>query len=339
MKKPAVSILIPCFNEEDFIEAVIQNILEQDYPQSQMEVLFLDGMSTDRTAGIITQYADNQPFIKLIPNPEQYVPQAMNLGIQQATGEIIIRLDAHATYPKQYISQLVFWLKKLNAENVGGIWNIQPRNYSLKAKAIVKVLSHPIGVGNALYRMGVSEPQEVDTVPFGCYPKSVFEKYGLYDTNLQRNQDIELNKRIKRKGGKIFLVPDVECTYFARSSFRSLWKNNYANGKWVILTAWFTKTFDSLSLRHFVPLFFFGYVLVALAALLYIFVSGFSWVAGMFILPLVAYFSILLFFSTKISLEEKNIKLIPYLIASFFTLHLSYGVGSVVGIGSLVIEN
>ena len=140
MKKPTVSILIPCFNEELFIEAVIQNILDQDFPQEEMEVLFLDGMSKDKTAEIITQYVENQPFIKLIPNPQQFVPQAMNLGIEQAQGEIIIRLDAHAAYPKQYISKLIFWLKKLPAENVGGIWNIQPRNNSTKAKAILSLI-------------------------------------------------------------------------------------------------------------------------------------------------------------------------------------------------------
>ncbi len=335
MKKPSVSILIPCFNEENFIEAVIQNILDQDFPQEEMEVLFLDGISKDNTQAIILQYAKNHPFIKLIPNPEQFVPQAMNLGIEQAKGEIIIRLDAHAAYPKQYISKLIFWLKKLPAENVGGIWNIQPRSNSLKAKAIARTLSHPIGVGNALYRMGISAPQEVDTVPFGCYPKAVFEKYGNYDIRLKRNQDIELNKRIRRQGGKIFLVPEVECTYFARDTFQALWKNNYANGKWVILTSWFTGTFDSLSVRHFVPLAFFVNVLLAFFSFLKIFLFDGSWIWGIFILPIFLYFLIISFFSLKLSLAEKNIKSFPYFLMSFFTLHMGYGVGSFVGLFSI----
>jgi len=336
LHSPTISILIPCFNEENFIEAVIQNILEQDFPQSQMEVLFLDGMSKDKTPQIISQYAENQSFIKLIPNPDQFVPQAMNLGIAKAKGEIIIRLDAHAAYPKQYISKLVFWLKKLNVENVGGIWNIQPRSNSLKAIAIARTLSHPIGVGNALYRMGIDSPQEVDTVPFGCYPKSVFKKYGNYDTRLKRNQDIELNKRIKRKGGKIFLVPDVECTYFARDTFSGLWKNNYGNGKWVVLTAWFTKTFDALSIRHFVPLAFFGYILLFFFTLAFSLVKGISVLAIIFLLPLVFYFLIILFFSIKLSMEKQDIRLLPYFILSFFTLHLSYGVGSFLGLFSIL---
>jgi glycosyltransferase involved in cell wall biosynthesis len=335
MKKPTTSILIPCFNEEHFIEAVIQNILDQDFPQEEMEILFLDGMSTDKTAAIITQYAEKNSFIKLIPNPEKFVPQAMNLGIQQAQGEIIIRLDAHAAYPKQYISKLIFWLKKLPAENVGGIWNIQPRSNSTKAKAIARTLSHPIGVGNALYRMGISEPQEVDTVPFGCFKKTVFEKYGNYDIRLKRNQDIELNKRIKRKGGKIFLVPDVECTYFARDTFSALWKNNYANGKWVILTSWFTGTFDALSIRHFAPLAFFVNVLLSIFSLIKVFLFTGSWIWGIFIFPIIIYLLIISFFSMKLSLEENNLRAFPYFLMSFFTLHMSYGVGSFVGLFSI----
>lgn len=309
--------------------------MEQDFPREQMEVLFLDGMSKDNTAKIISQHAENQSFIKLIPNPDQFVPQAMNLGIKKAKGEIIIRLDAHAAYPKQYISKLIFWLKKLPAENVGGIWNIEPRSNSTKAKAIAHTLSHPIGVGNALYRMGISEPQEVDTVPFGCYPKAVFEKYGNYDVRLKRNQDIELNKRIRRQGGKIFLVPKVACTYFARDTFRALWKNNYGNGKWVILTSWFTGTLDSLSIRHFVPLAFFVNVLLAIFSFLKISFFEGSWIWGIFILPILFYLLIISFFSLKLSLAEKNIKAFPFFLMSFFTLHMSYGVGSFMGLFSI----
>ena len=103
----------------------------------------------------------------------------------------------------------------------------------------------------------MSEITEVDTVPFGCYRKEVFTKYGLYNTKLVRNQDIELNKRIKRGGGKIYLIPDTYCVYYAREKYREIIKNNYLNGKWSILTVYITKTFNSLSVRHFVPMIFY----------------------------------------------------------------------------------
>ena len=183
--------------------------------------------------------------------------------------------------------------------------------------------------------MGIDAPQEVDTVPFGCYPKVVFEKYGLYDIRLKRNQDIELNKRIKRQGGKIFLVPEVECTYYARDTFLSLWKNNYGNGKWVIITVWLTKTLDSLSVRHFVPLAFFVYILLCVFIVGKILLLGFDLLSGLFLLPLCFYFLIILFFSFTASLKEKELRLLPYFVGSFFTLHLSYGVGSFVGLFSL----
>jgi len=336
LDQPTITILIPCFNEESFIETIIQNILDQDYPQEKLEAIFLDGMSTDKTANIISKYAIKYPFIKLIPNPEKIVPQAMNLGIDQAQGEIIIRLDAHAAYPKQYISKLIFWLRKLSAENVGGIWNIQHRSNSTKAKVISLTLSHPMGVGNALYRMGTSEPQEVDTVPFGCYPKSVFDKYGNYDVRLKRNQDIELNKRIKQKGGKIFLVPDVECIYYARDTFSALWKNNYANGKWVILTSWFTGTFNSLSVRHFVPLLFFINIILATLSLFNNFFFTENLFLSIFTFPIIIYLVIISFFSVKLSLKEKNISAFFLFPITFLTLHLSYGVGSFVGFFSII---
>ena len=342
MENPTISIIIPCFNEEKFIEGVIQNILEQNFPMGEMEVLFLDGRSTDNTAKIIQKHIDapteddqEKLSIQLIDNPYRFVPQGMNLGIQNAKGNLIIRLDAHAAYPKNYIRDLYTWQKKLDADNVGGIWRIKPRSHTLKARAIAKTLAHPMAVGNALYRLGVKQPMEVDTVPFGCFPKSTFEKYGNYNTRLHRNQDIELNKRIIRGGGKIFLIPEVECTYFARDTFRSLWKNNFDNGKWVILTAWITRTLKALSIRHFVPLGFFIYLIFCLLLLIKILISGWiSWM-GILFCPLILYFSLIVFFSFQMSFKEKNIGMFPYFVLSFLTLHISYGAGSIDGFFSI----
>ena len=342
MIEPTVSIIIPCLNEENFIEGVIQNILEQDYPLYDMEVLFIDGKSTDRTVKIIQKYTTYTPpegqdklTIRLFTNKFRFVPHAMNLGIKNASGKIIIRLDAHASYPSNYVSTLLHWLKKLDADNVGGIWKIEPRSHSLKARAIASTLSHPAAVGNALYRLGVDQPLEVDTVPFGCYPKTVFEEHGVYNLRLRRNQDIELNKRIRRKGGKIFLVPEIECTYFARDTFASLWKNNFANGKWVILTAWITKKFHSLSIRHFVPFGFFIYLVLSIGLLFKAWWAGWVWWMTILLSPLILYFSMILFFSLYLSWKEKEIRMFPFFLMSFLTLHISYGAGSLSGIFSL----
>ena len=119
-------MICPVFNEEKFIEACIMSIIEQDYPQDAMEFIFVDGRSTDHTADIIRRYMQKYPFMKLIDNPERIVPYALNKGLQEATGEVIMRLDGHCTYPTNYISELVKYLYLLNADNVGGVWNTQP---------------------------------------------------------------------------------------------------------------------------------------------------------------------------------------------------------------------
>ena len=197
------------------------------------------------------------------------------------------------------------------------------------ARSIIAVLTHPFGVGNAQFRLGIDQPKEVDTVPFGCFPKAVFERYGYYDERLHRNQDIELNKRIVRQGGKILLIPSVSSKYFARSDWKSLWKNNAANGKWVILTAYYTKSLSSLSLRHFAPLVFVAYWILLF---LLPFTPFFFW---WMILPGLAYLLLIGYASIKIGLTGFNFLLIPNIFITFLCLHFSYGLGSLSGLAAL----
>ncbi|MCB0705893.1 MAG: glycosyltransferase family 2 protein [Saprospiraceae bacterium] len=319
-----VSLLIPCYNETSFIEAVIQDILNQSYTLERMEVLFLDGGSTDGTREILYRAAQNHPMIKWIDNPAKYVPQAMNLGIRESRGEILIRLDAHGSYPADYVEKLVYWSLKTGAANVGGIWETRPRADHPKAKAIAAVLSHPLGVGNSLFRLGVNEPTEVDTVPFGCYPRAVFDEYGLYDERLIRNQDIELNKRIRRAGGKIMLIPEVYCIYYARDTFRGMWENNYQTGRWVPLTIVYTGEMGALSLRHFIPFLFTGYLLclgiISCLAIPMIWKSAFA-------VFLALYLFIISFAAIQIA-KKQGFWTGLYAWIGFHGIHLAYGLGT-----------
>ena len=327
--EPKVSLVIPCLNEERFIRGVLDDILQQDYPKSEMEVLFVDGGSTDQTRKILTEYHRQNPYIQLIENPDRYVPQAMNRGIQQASGSVIIRLDAHASYPPDYVSKLVYWLEKTGADNVGGIWITKPRSDSAKALAIASVLAHPFGVGNSMFRLGVDEPTEVDTVPFGCYPRKVFDQYGYYDERLHRNQDIELNKRIRKMGGRIILVPEVSCTYYARDTYRGLWRNNFQTGRWVLHTYRYAK--QPLSLRHFIPFLFVSYFGLALLwAIKLAFIEMQSSLEYLFLLPLIAYLLLISWASLG--------KHIPQRFISFLTLHFGYGLGSWQGLLEVVLR-
>ena len=251
-----LSVICPIYNEAKYIDVCIQSVLLQDYPKEQLEVLFVDGMSKDGTRDIVNGYSKKYPFIRLLDNEKRIVPVAMNIGIRASKGNVIIRLDAHAQYPPNYFSVLVEKLKLLDADNVGVACRTDVLNKTPKTLAIREVLSNKLGVGNSTFRLGINKVMEVDTVPFGCWKRDVFDKYGFYDERLIRNQDIELNKRIVRGGGHIFIVPDTYCTYLARETFWGLAKNNFGNGKWNILTVFYTKQLNSLSIRHFIPLLF-----------------------------------------------------------------------------------
>ena len=259
--KIILSVICPVYNEIKYIDVCIQSILLQDYPQENIEILFVDGMSTDGTRDSINGYARINPFIRLVDNPRRIVPVAMNIGIKVSKGDIIIRLDAHALYPTNYFSTLVRQLMALGIDNVGAACKTDVLNKNQKTLAIKEVLSNRFGVGNSTFRLGVEKVMEVDTVPFGCWRKEVFDKYGYYDERLIRNQDIELNKRIVRGGGHICLIPDTYSTYLARETFKGIARNNYMNGKWNILTVFYTKQFSSLSIRHFIPLLFLLFLL------------------------------------------------------------------------------
>lgn len=320
-----LTVICPILNEEKYIAKCIDSILEQDYPKDDLEILFVDGMSRDKTREIVAELATKYPFIHLIDNINHTVPWAMNSGIKAAKGDVIMRLDAHATYEKNYFSVLVDALQKYNADNVGAVCRTDVLNKNSKTLAIREVLSNKFGVGNSTFRTGIKTAQEVETVPFGCWRRDVFDKYGMYNVRLVRNQDIELNKRIIRGGGKIIIVPETFCTYFARETYKALAKNNCANGKWNILTVYYTKELRSLSLRHFVPLIF------VLSLIVPTFV-GLFWNPALYISAsaLCAYLLTLGTVSAKLAMS-KTLSFF-YLLASFAVLHISYGWGSFIGI-------
>lgn len=320
-----LSVICPIFNEEKYIRACIDSLILQDYPKDELEVIFADGMSTDRTREIVRAYMSQYPWIKLIDNPDRIVPPALNKAIETSKGEIIMRLDAHASYPNNYFTTLVNAIKKYDADNVGAVCRTDVINKTPKSCAIKAVLAHPLGVGNSSFRTGIEKAKEVDTVPFGCWKRSVFQKFGKFDERLIRNQDIEFNKRIQRGGGKILIISETYSTYFARETFGKLAKNNYGNGKWNILTVWFTRQFNSLSFRHFVPLVF-------ILSLIMPVIVSFFWHPALYITiaSMVAYLLVIILISLKLAfINQLNWF---YLVITFLVLHLSYGWGSLIGI-------
>ena len=318
----SVSVICPIYNEEKYITKCIDSIIEQDYPKEDLEILFVDGMSTDRTREIVANYQANYPFIHLLDNPNKIVPYAMNIGIKAASGEIIIRLDGHALYPNDYFSQIVEWHKKLpDAWNVGGVCDTKVVNSTPESEAIALVMSDKFGVGNSTFRTGTDADYiKVDTVPFGAYKAFVFDKIGLYNEQLVRCQDIELNKRIAHAGGSIYMVPSIHCTYIPRDNYKAFARNRYLTGFWVIKTCFITKTTKNLGLRHFIPA---AFVLSLLIPLL----LGFIWWPLALISPFIAllYSTIMLVHSIQIKNSKTNI---ASLFKAFWCIHASYGWGS-----------
>src|SRR5690606_15530744 len=156
----------------------------------------------DGTMEIVRDFIKDYSFITLLINEDKTVPYALNQAINNCTGEYIIRLDVHSKIPENYFSKLVSSAISTGSDNIGTICITAVKNENPKSSAIRKVLSNKLGVGNSHFRIGTKTAVEVDTVPFGCYKKTVFENLGLFNVNLTRNQDIELNKRIKKSGGK-----------------------------------------------------------------------------------------------------------------------------------------
>jgi glycosyltransferase involved in cell wall biosynthesis len=325
-----VSIIIPCRNEEKYIANCLDSIIANDYPKEKLEVLVVDGISEDGTREIIKEYAQQYTNIKFLDNPKKIAPTAMNIGIKEAKGDIIIRMDAHNGYPKDYISKIVYWLEKSGADNVGGIWITLPAVETIKAKAIAFALSSSFGVGNAMFRIGVKEPTYVDTVPFGAYKKEVFDKIGLFNGDLVRNQDIEFNLRLKKAGGKILLVPEIISYYHARSNLKDLFKQNFWNGFWVIYSMKFAER--SSSIKHHIP-FTFVFSLLGSFGLSLFYTPTFY----LFTFIISIYMLMNIFFSFRLSIKN-SLKFFPFLMLTFFTLHFSYGIGSLLGIVKLIIS-
>lgn len=323
--KPFVSVIVPCWNEERFIKTCLESVLDTDYPKDSLEVLVIDGMSGDGTRAIIQSYRKEKSFIRLLDNPRKITPAALNLGITNAKGDVIIWMSAHNRYEKDYISRSVLCLSQYEADNVGGIIIATPREETLAGLAIVACLSHPFGVGNSHFRVGTSEPKWVDTVFGGCYRREVFDRIGLFNEKLVRSQDLEFNLRLKKAGGKILLVPEIVSYYYARSDLRSFWKHNWSNGVWAVLPFAYSEVMP-VSWRHLVPLIFVTSLLVT--AMLGILSASLLW---LFFVILGTYGAASLATASHIALREQDPRYLILMPLIFGLLHVGYGLGSLWG--------
>ena len=305
-------------NEIDYIGNLLNSVLDQDYPNEYTEIIVVDGMSNDGTNEYLKNLKINNLLI--LENEARYVSNAMNIGIKNCIGDIIIRMDVHSTYPRNYISTLVNHLIDFpEIGNVGVPCKTLPANNSRVSRAISFALSSPLGVGNSYFRTTIPlNYKSVDTVPFGCWRKEIFQKVGLFDEELIRNQDDELNQRIIKAGMKIHLLPGPSVKYYGRKDFKSHAKMFYQYGLFKPIVN--KKIGKITTLRQLAPLMLILYFLFSLLVLF------FSLKIFLILIGLVFSGYFLSSFIYIIS-TSNNLGLIFHFIASIFLAHISYGFG------------
>lgn len=324
--QPQVSVVIPCRNEVASIESCLRSILEQESPPGDFEVLVADGMSDDGTRDILSQLARESPRIRVIDNEERIVSTALNAGIRAARGEVIIRMDAHTRYAPDYIRQSLTTLRETGADNVGGPWVARGTQYV--GKAIAATFHSPFVMGGARSHDPDYEGV-VDSVYLGCWPRSVFERVGLFDEELVRNQDDEFNLRLSRGGGKIWQSPRIKSWYQTRSSLRVLFRQYQQYGYWKVQVI--RKHHQPASIRHLIPG---GFVL----ALLALPVLALWWpVAGWCWLAMLALYGGLNLIAACFTAQRYGWQLYPLIPIASACYHVAYGYGFLRGILDFVI--
>jgi succinoglycan biosynthesis protein ExoA len=228
-----VSIIIPCYNEQATIRLLLEAIYTQTYPRTAMEVILVDGMSTDGTRDEIAafQCEHSELPIKIVDNPERFIPAGLNRGIYTASGQILIRLDGHAVPTREYVECCVRDLGAGFGDNVGGVWVIHPARAGAIPRGIATAASHPLGVGDARYRY-TERAQSVDTVPFFAFRRELIDRIGKFDESLLTNEDYEFNVRVRQSGGTVWLDPAIRSTYYARPTLSALARQYWRYGYW-----------------------------------------------------------------------------------------------------------
>lgn len=317
--KHLVSVVVPCFNEEKTIQLLLQALADQTYPLDHLEVVIADGLSTDLTRNRIADFLELEEnlVVKVVDNPHRHIPAGVNLAIKAASGDIIVRLDAHSVPQKDYVERCVHALEEGLGENVGGVWEIQPSNESWQAKGIAAAAAHPLGVGDAHYRFA-EQAMWVDTVPFGSFYKKLIDQVGYFDEDLLANEDYEFNVRIRQSGGKIWLDPAIRSKYFARGNYFDLARQYWRYGFWKALML--RRYATTIRWRQALPPAFVLSVFIFLT--LSIWLPFARWII---MLELSIYIFVLFAAGFGVALSKRDFSYILSVPLAIATMHLSWG--------------
>ena len=316
---PAVSIIVPCYNEQATILKLLQAFYEQTFPLKDMEVIVADGLSSDNTRTLINGFQVSHPdlAIRIIDNPQRAIPSGLNRAIEASRGKYLIRMDAHSIPEPDYIENCVRGLENGRGDNVGGVWKILAGADTWIAKAIAIAAAHPFGAGDALYRVG-GHAQEVDTVPFGAFSRGLIDKIGLFDESLLTNEDYEFNTRVRQSGGKVWMDPAIRSTYYARATLKELSQQYWRYGYWKAqMLRRYPKTMRWR--QALPPLFVLSLLILALLSI--------GWHLARLLLAIIVLLYILILFiaGIQICISRKDIGTCIGVPLAIATIHLSWG--------------
>lgn len=324
-----VSIIVPCYNEAKYIKSFLDNLKSQNSANNIGEIIIADGMSDDGTRTILFEQSKESKLIRVVDNKSRFVSHGLNLAIKEAKGEIIIRMDMHTIYAKNYIEMCIKTLKYTGAQNVGGPARTTATSYIQRANGLA--YSSKFSVGGARFHFDDYEGF-VDTVTYGCWWKATLLNIGLFDEKLIRNQDDELNYRIIKSGGKIWQSPQIKSWYFPRDTLRGIFKQYMQYGYWKVEIL--KKHKMPSSWRQLMPATF----------LLTLFAFGIT--ATMFNISYIIFWAIITSYLTAnfifsiLSCNAKNthkyILVMPFI---FMMYHFGYGIGYIFGLLRVLVPN
>lgn len=314
-----VSIIVPCFNEQETIQQMLQAVYDQEYPRAEIEVIIADGMSTDLTRQKISDYQVSHPdlTVVVVENPKRNIPSGLNAALDAATGDFIVRLDGHSIPEVDYVQKCVRCIQEGKGDNVGGAWEIRPRGNSWQARAIATAAAHPLGVGDAHYRIG-GKAQAVDTVPFGAFRRDLLLRLGKYNESLLTNEDYELNTRIRINGGVVWFDPDIRSIYLATPTFQALARQYYRYGFWKARMLRLHP--QTIRWRQALPPLF-------VLSLLTLLILGFFWQPSWLLLILIClcYSMILLITGILLAIKRRDIAQVFGVPIAIGTMHFAWG--------------
>lgn len=318
---PFVSIIIPCYNEQATIRKLLEALRTQTYPLAQMEVVISDGFSTDGTRDVIAAFQNEfaDLSVKVVDNQARTIPSGVNQAMRESRGEIFIRLDAHSMPIPEYVERCVAAHQAGIGDNVGGVWEIRPGAETWTAESISFAAAHPLGVGDAMYRLN-AKAGAVDTVPFGSFRRELIEKIGAFDETLLSNEDYEFNTRVRESGGVVWLDPSIRSVYFSRSTFGKLAAQYWRYGFWKFKML--KRYPHALRWRQALPPAF-----VLILALLIVLSLGLTFPRPLLGLQLFVYFLALGLAGLQLAMKTRKGFLFWGLPLAIATMHISWGAG------------